>query len=564
MHVKRQLNGEVVFDLEEEFKQYGLEPQAEVINDVLRTVLLCTEEQQDGSKHPFRAMTKSQWQQALSDGEQNPLRTYAKHRGFFPNALFLLMLVMSENMASLDVEHVSHLFSVADALYADYVEYLDTFKVPRGERVAFSVQARPSAKAAPLPNGEQGVTTEELMEDYKKLTEQGKARDVYYEKITKEEEQRQKVSREVADEPPQKLSAKIDVKARIDSKKLAELMDESFASSTKTVARDINQSMTLWLAAARFNPNGVENERKMNAKMDTWRQYLYQKKQSGDMTRLASQIGDLMGDPRVYQTLNRYKMDKSYETRGTFPSKNSARLLARNNTLNGFISTVQRATEKVENTGEKVRDTAMFGWKKGMFSGNWISSWFLRTVLAADSPILVLGSGILGAPTTGIPGFLTLVFGSLLAYMPNIVMSLTNTQVFDLALSVLGKLPKFPTAVQIEELFEHMLDKLYPAAKHLLPIIRPILKFTRPLWNTIVSMMMGKIIELSQQIKDMITPDDYHHVWAQERINLLLLRIIHLFAFALRSVEEALALYENIVISLVLVIVKWVIGLIMK
>ena len=38
MHVKRQLNGEVVFDLEEEFKQYGLEPQAEVINDVLRTV----------------------------------------------------------------------------------------------------------------------------------------------------------------------------------------------------------------------------------------------------------------------------------------------------------------------------------------------------------------------------------------------------------------------------------------------------------------------------------------------------------------------------------------------
>ena len=112
-----------------------------------------------------------------------------------------------------------------------------------------------------------------------------------------------------------------------------------------------------------------------------------------------------------------------------------------------------------------------------------------------------------------------------------------------------------PTAVQIEELVEHMLDKFYPAVKPLLPVFRKVLDFTKPLWNVMMAIVMSKIIELSQEIKDYLTPSDYKQVWTTEKTNLVLLRLIHLWAFALRGAESMLSLYINVIFKAVFKVV---------
>jgi hypothetical protein len=392
------------------------------------------------------------------------------------------------------------------------------------------------------------ISTDQLKEEVQKM---------YKETWDRDKHMKETSNKIVVETTPQELPIELrfDKKARFGSEELAKVMDESFTKAVQSTVRNVNQSTVLWTTVGELNPGGFQSEDRMNSQFNDWRVYLYNKKKNGDLNRLSGQIGELMGDPRVYESMTRYKIENAKTLKDKYPSKNSLRMLARTTTSETFFSTLENVTEKTERGARKYTDLAFFKVNAGGSGTDWVMSVFIRILAAADVLVLGMFMDIYVALPLGI--LLTVM--SLLTYVGTLLMKLTNTQFFDFTLAIIGKMPKIPTATVLVGFLEKMLDKLYPHMKPLYPIIRLLLKFTQPIWNSIMSYIMGVITQGSKKLIDFINPSDYAGTRTTESVNAILLRFIRLYLYISRSIEEGLVIYCTLVMKLLWGIVKWVI-----
>lgn len=544
---------DLVFDLNEEMEKYHLPKYDEGINELLDSVL-ASYEQQFGSTDPasFSPKSQKQWENILRKAGPSTsyYETYCNERRHHPKALFLALSVLGKTAraACVPKDQADRLYYAADMLSSIDGIYGDWLEVHSMERTTFGAQETPpTAESLKLKDISKDDFERQVKSMYKEIWD----RDQSLKDMAKHIEVPQPV-----EVPQETLDLKFDRKARIRSEELAKVMDESFAKAIQTTVRNINQSTVLWTTVGELNPGGFQAEDKMNSQLNDWRAYLYEKKKNGDLNKLAAQIGDLMGDPRVYESLARYKIDNAKTLKDKYPSKNSLRIMARSTTSQSFISTVENFTERTERGARKYTDLAFFKVNAGGSGTDWVVSVFIRLIVLAD---VLVYEGVFAA-YTGMP--LTLVLGAVtvFSYLATILMKITNTQFFDFTLAVIGKLPKMPTATVLVHALEALMDKLYPHMKPFYPAVRLLLKYTQPIWNSMMSYIMSIVTQGSQKLVDFLRPSEYSHVRTTESINAILLRFIRLYLYISRSIEEGIIIYVTLVMKLLWGIIKWLGG----
>ncbi len=543
---------DLVFDLNEEMEKYHLPKYDDAISGLLDSVL-ASYEQEFGSTDPasFSPKSQKQWEVLLRKAGPSTsyYETYCYERRHHPKALFLALSVLGKTSraACVPKDQTDRLYFAAVVLSSIDGIYYDLLQHNASQENQHHAEFGAAAEEFKL----KGVSNEEAKKQLRDM----------YQEIWDRDKEMQRKSKSVKEQPlsvakelPVELT--FDKRARIGSEELAKVMDESLTKTVQMTVRNINQSTVLWTTVSEINPGGFQAEDRMNSQFNNWRLYLYEKKKNGDLNRLAGQIGELMGDPRVYESMTRYKIENAKTLKDKYPSKNSLRMLARTTTSETFFSTLENVTEKTERGARKYTDMAFFKFNPGGSGTDWVTSVFIRVIVAAD----VLVYGLFIVPYITIPVGIILSLVTIFSYLATILMKMTNTQFFDFTLAVIGKLPKIPTATVLVHFLEMMLDKLYPHMKPLYPVIRLLLNYTKPIWSSITSYIMGIVTQGSQKLVDFLTLTDYTHVRTTESVNAILLRFIRLYLYISRSIEEGLIVYVTLIMKLLWGIIKFVIG----
>lgn len=351
---------------------------------------------------------------------------------------------------------------------------------------------------------------------------------------------------------------------------IAKMLDYSFSSISPMVAQSIMRSTTTWSAFQNLNEsNGLNDEKRMNAKITEMNLIFEKKKTSGQLHGLAEQVSHLIGDPRIHQTIDESLIDsmkvhhdnaakekrEKEEERGMnedqkktirkqreeaskaalkkkLPTEQAIQAMSHQTVLSSFHGFTEHWVSSIEKFGAKYKDPV---------SGR---SVFFRT------------GWMLGSIEVGNLQPVLTVF----ALFSKILMKLTNPQFVSFMSLLLNKVPKMPTALELARLAGKWIDKLYPVFSPLNPILYEITKYSQPIWDAWASQCIGWFILSFHNILNWVKNSDIQ-LRTESEINNVFVHMIRLFSFLVRISESYMTVFYIWYLKVVWGLVKKIAGL---